>query len=494
MASAVKKHEDEEPKKSVVQISAEKVLEVERIIRFRGRALVLVYQPFPHYVPLTKDRFEEVAYRLLGGVTRSRISDTLAFATNIADDLTPYESHVLFGVPGLSDEEMEDVDALANHVKPTVWDMKQHTQSDVPPKNTIWRSPYKPVFTDSSYRVPFIMDLAGQDEGLYDDIMQSLAPLIMEKKPDGVIWWIGDGANGKSTLMDAIYRIFPDQFSSLNVKQLTDGRDTPGLNGVLANVVRESSEGKIDDTQIYKSIGTHENFSIHKFHSQDSITIRGNLHHIFSGNSIPVFNDKGHSARRRTFIVPFTQTFESDPSFEERTFTPQFFGELIWEMCKYAIKIEAQGYKYKWSAATLGAKVEYDTEANNAEEYSRQIISEGVVAFNNFNLVKGDYESWCADNGYVPLGINNLRRALQVNGFERMSVAGDGGRINKHYRLPTVTAEDLVQLHVTRPGLFTTPGFKQAALIDTLSPETTATTTTTQVALDEGKPKKEFKW
>jgi hypothetical protein len=318
------------------------------------------------------------------------------------------------------------------------------------------------------------MSLAGNDSGLYDDIMQSLAPLVMDKKPDGVIWWVGDGANGKSTLMDAIYRIFPGQLASLTVKGLVDGRDAPMLNGVLANVVKESSEGRVDDTERYKAIGTHEGFRVHKFHSQDDILIRGNLHHIFSANSVPIFNDKGWSARRRTFVVPFKQVFQSDPTFEERTFTPEFFGELIMEMCRYARKLRDQGYRYKWSAQTLGAKEEYDTEANNAEEYGRELINEGVVAFESFRPLRIDYENCCADNGYTPLGATNLRKAMYALSFERISVRTDidGPSTVKMYRLGAVSSNAPLQtFKISRPGLYTAEGFTSDTTPTTVVPE-----------------------
>jgi hypothetical protein len=465
MAIVDQAHEDFVNNVTVVSRNADMVTTGYEIIRFRGRAMVKVTKPYPHFVPLHKDRFEQIAYPVLGGVSRSRMNDVFSYICNTAEDLSAYEHYILFGT-ALGEVEVEaDTDLKLLHENPpTVWDMKDlMIDQSVKPSQCVWRSPYaKMVRTEASEKVAdnngrlhFIMQLAGGDEGLYDDIMQSIAPLVMARKPDGVIWWVGDGANGKSTLMDAIYKIFPGQLSSITVKRLVDGRDTPSLNGTLGNIVKESSEGRVDDTEIYKSIGTHENFRVHKFHSQDDIEIRGNLHHIFSANLIPSFNDKGYAARRRTFVIPFTQRFTSDPTFEERTFTPEFFGCLIVEICKYANQLKKQGFKYKWSAKTLAAKSSYDAEASNAEEYAKHIIGEGVVGFESFNPVRQDYENWCADEGFVPLGVGNLRRALQALGFERTSVRLDGGAPSTQYRLPHVEGKQLVPLGFGRPGLYT---------------------------------------
>lgn len=434
----------EQPQKlPAAQIRAIILSEQFPFARFRGRPMLEVKEPYAHFVPLTKEKFDELAYANLGGITRGQVSDTFAFVSNIAPDLTGFDHLISFGGK--------------------VWDMRKLEFVDVDPGGTIWRSPYAPAPapeapTTAPGRVPFIMSLAGGDEGVYDDIMQSLAPLVMDKKPDGVIWWVGNGANGKSTLMEAIYHIFPGQLSSLTVKALTDGRDTPRLNGTLANVVKESSEGRVDDTEIYKAVGTHEDFTVHKFHSQDTMTIRGNLHHIFSGNSVPTFNDKGWSARRRTFIIPFAQRFHSDPNFERKTFTKKLFEEIVAEMCRYAIRLQEQELRYKWSAATLAAKAEYDVEANNAEEYAREIVQQGVVGFESFGPIRMDYENWCADNGYVPLGLNNLRKAVGSSGFERRTAVVDG-RATKMYLISTVKASEIESIGMGRPGLYTVTGF-----------------------------------
>jgi hypothetical protein len=453
---------DADSKLSIVQKNSQEVAQTEKIVRFRGRPMVLVNDnDFDHYVPLHKERFDKIAYPILGGVSRSRVSDVFAYVANTADDLTHNEHLILFGTTAVDDET-----GKPRHGTPMVWDMRENNWMVTSSPTVVWRSPYAPAIPkkdEQGDRLPvqFIMDLAGGDQGVYDDIMQSIAPIIMDRKPDGVIWWVGDGANGKSTLMDALYRIFPGQFSSITVKRLVDGRDTPSLNGTLANIVKESSEGRVEDTEIYKAIGTHENFRVHRFHSQDDLEVRGNIHHIFSANSVPSFNDKGYSARRRTFIVPFKQRFTSDPSFEEKTFTPEIFGQLVTEMARYASRLANQGYKYKWSATTLAAKADYDMEANNAEEYVKELVSEGVVAFTSYNPVRIDYENWCADNGYVALGIGNLRKVLTACGFSRTSTWNtETSKPSNIYKLDSLSADTpLTTLNIGRPGLFTTQGF-----------------------------------
>lgn len=82
------------------------------------------------------------------------------------------------------------------------------------------------------------------------------------------------------------------------------------------------------------------------------------------------------------------------------------------------------------------------------------------MAFTRYTPVKIDYENWCADNGYVPLGIGNLKKAMAACGFERTTQRSSGGKAQNMYKLVTVGNVPLTPLNMQRPELFTTNGFE----------------------------------
>jgi hypothetical protein len=302
-----------------------------RIVRFRGKTMTKVPTPYPHFVPVDREMFEWAARPLLGYMPRRRINDVFAQLCYTADNLTAYDRFILFGA-GTSHQ--------------TVWDMERlEMRADILPDDCVWRSPYAPI--PAAKPIKFIMDLADGNAGLYSDIMQSLAPLVMAQKPVGVIWWIGDNTDGKRALFDALNKIFPDQLTSLTVKQLNGGRsNTPLLNGALGNMAVDSG-GQITSTQIYKSIGTHEDFFMHRWHSQSGITVRGNVHHIFAADRAPTFYMRNLSIDRRTHTVPFSQTGNAQTIPHNN-----LYGQLLAEMCRYATIIKQQSYSYEWSGVT----------------------------------------------------------------------------------------------------------------------------------------------
>lgn len=417
--------------KPVKQRFAERLQTQTRIARFKGASII---EEDHVWRPMSSDGFAEVCYNLFGhGTNRSRINELEHLFRTTAEDLSDRAHLISFG--------------------DRVWDMRK---LDWDPKKTVedcvYRVPYSPS-EDDGEPIEFIMDLACGDEGVYRDILQSVAPLIMDKKPTGVIWYLGGGANGKSTLVHLIYKIWGDYLTELTVKQLEDERDTPQLNGKIGNVCKESSEGFIEDTKAYKSVGTHEGFPVHKFHSQDMVWIEGNVHHIFSANNIPTFGDKSYGARRRTLVIPFAASFKPDETFEDKTFTKEFIERFLAEVIKYTLILKEQGYAYKFSETTALTKQKYDTGANTAQTYAQELINQDIHGFLNYAKLEPDYRDWCSENGYTPSSLNLLRKAMDEHGYANRSVRSADKRVVKMYLYGEAQVRTLEEIE-RRRGLF----------------------------------------
>lgn len=369
-------------------------------ISFKGQGLMSA--PGTNgYVPVKSDDFARLAYQRFPGISKSNIDDLLHAMRVNAPDRSDLDRFICMG-------------------ESSVWDMQSlsFTTSQL---SWVYHTRFEPSAQHSSLAMTFLKQLALGDEQLAHDYLQALAPIFMYKKPAGVIWFVGSGANGKSSLINAMYRILGDYFCSLTTSAIEDGRDTPRLNGVLGNICRESSESRVDDTERYKAIGTHEPFSIHKFHSQESLEITTNFHTIFNANNVPAFSDKTRGARRRTLIVPFPATFKEDPNFDDRTFTDEFLSGLLYLILEEAKSIKSNGYRYKWSDTTIKAKESYDAEVNSAEAFIEYLRVEDVCGFVNYDFLHRDYVNWCSQTGMVALGITTLKRTVvnEVSPYRR---------------------------------------------------------------------------
>lgn len=392
------------------------------------------------YEPFTEKNFARIVYDILGaGVRRGAVSDLEHYFRTNTVDINHLSRYILMGDLVWDTRKVSFVEATEDIIY-----------------GAMFKTKYQPRIPEERYSNAFVMSLANNDVAVYDDIFQSIAPLILHTKPTGVIWWQGTGANGKSSLAKLIHKIFGEFLANLDLKSIEDERDTPVLNGKLGNVVLEASDHYVQNARLYKSVGAHEDFSIHKFHSQDMITVNGNIHHIFNCNNMPGFADKTDGARRRTLIVQFKNKFKDDPTFEKRTFTCKFIEEFLGEVILYAKEMAERGYTYMFSEGAIKAKDIYDEGANTAETFMIEMMTTDICGFMGFKGLYQIYENWCGENGYVPMKITGFRRTVSDLGFDRKSIRLDNGP-RKVYMLDSVLPTEIELVRHTA-GLYRRKG------------------------------------
>lgn len=391
-----------------------------RIVLFKGDVMYMGEDGIYH--SLTLDQFARMAYQL-SSMSYNMVRDLEKYARGTAEDKTALAHYIAFG--------------------DLVWDMDiADFVTGMPVEDVIYRTLIQPSKVALQEVNQYLLEVANNDPLVRNDILQSIAPLFTTFKPAGVIWWQGGGSNGKSSTMHLIKSILRPYLSSVTLKQLEDERDTPVLNGKLGNIVGESSEGMIEDSRTYKAIGTHDDFMVHKFNSQDQVVISGNLHHIFSTNNMPIFGDKSNGARRRTLIVKFQNRFKDDPLFEAKTFTPEFIQSFLHLCLEAAKKLKSQNYQYQFSEVTQLVKEEYDDIVNTAETFAQYLIDMGTQYFLNFQKLRYAYEWWCDSNSYTALGKGHLRNAILSVGFKRSTKRNIDGNPQQIFLLDGASTED----------------------------------------------------
>lgn len=401
-----------------------------RIVLFKGDIMYMADDGIYHH--LTSDQFARLAYQV-APMSHTMVRDLEKSTRGTAKDCTHMAKYIAFGE--------------------WVWDMdKADFTTSVPVEDCIYCTPIQPSETALEAVNQFLLEVANNDPGVRSDILQSIAPLFTTVKPAGVIWWQGSGSNSKSATMHLITAILRPYLASVTLKQLEDERDTPVLNGKLGNIVGESSEGMIEDSRTYKAIGTHDDFMVHKFNSQDQVVISGNLHHIFSTNNMPIFGDKSNGARRRTLIIKFQNRFKDDPLFEAKTFTPDFIAGFLHLCLEAAKELKANRYQYKFSEATQHVKAEYDDVVNTAETFAQYLVDMGVQYFSNFSKLRMAYEWWCDSNSYTALGKTHLRNAILSANFKRSSMRNIDDKIVQIFLLEGATTENTKELFM---GVYT---------------------------------------
>lgn len=421
-----------EKKANLKEARARKLAANIRIVRFCYGVFIRVNDRWQRF---TDNVFSEQCYKMFGaGISKSQISDLDHLFRSAADDVTHLSRYL-----ALPDGRVYDMEEL-------------EFTDQIPHEDVIFSTTVNPTNGDSHKK--WLLEVANGDEGVARDILYTLAPIFMHKKPHGVVWYLGSGANGKSTVLNVIYNIVDNAFlTEMSVKSIEDERDSLDLNGMMANVCRESSEGHLDDSGSYKRLGDHNHFKVHKFNSQDRAWVNGNVHHIFNANNIPTFSDKSSGVRRRTFVVPFNAKFKQDPTYEERLFTQEFLGDMLGAILEAGKAVQGQDFSDILSETTQIVKNKYDQETNTAETYVKELLDSGIYAFNNFTNLETDYTNWCDEGGHARLGRKTLVRVIDEMGFVRKTVRIDG-KTYKRYIVEGKRFDDLILVGGIRVGMY----------------------------------------
>lgn len=224
--------------------------------------------------------------------------------------------------------------------------------------------------------------------------------------------FIGDGGNGKGTLLEIITEILGrDNVCFLSIKELADDRYSNSIRGKLANLGDDLQDQSINDKdmKVLKNISTCDSFTTRRLY-KDPEKIKPTTTLIFTSNHLIKSFEKGKSYRRRVMWLPMYSKVEKvDPYFISKLTTDKAL--------EYWIFLFIKGYKRLYSNRNFTSSMSvnnfnenYHKENNPAFLYIEDKTIDDFL-HKPVNEVNWDYEVWCNRNDYS-CNKNFLREAL----------------------------------------------------------------------------------
>ena len=242
----------------------------------------------------------------------------------------------------------------------------------------------------------------------------------------------GEGANGKSTLLDALKYLMGDRnIASLDLKELGDRFKTAELFGKLVNIGDDIGSDYIANVAVFKKLVTGQRVSAER-KGQDPFEFDSYAKLLFSANAIPRLgrSKESFSVMRRLVIVPFDAKFTS----EDEDFNPNIRYDLQdQEVMEYMIQIGLAGLKRLLNnkAFTKSKEVEQAIEEYRIENNPLLAFLEelGADAVENEPVkeIYQKYKEFCYANQFEPL--NRIEFSRQVS--KTLNFTTKGKRINK---------------------------------------------------------------
>ena len=229
--------------------------------------------------------------------------------------------------------------------------------------------------------------------------------------------FIGDGANGKTTLQDVMNAFLGhDNISQVGLYHLTSNRFAASdLYGKLANISPEIASDELKRTGVFKSLTGHDRIRAEKKH-QDAFSFTSYAKLTFLCNQLPTTPDMSRAFFRRWLLFVFPNKFEDpncDPKILKKLTTPEELSGLM----NWAIK----GLNRLQDKGTF-------TKSLNADEMQElyESMSDPITAFINGyikleppGIVSKDdvyqaYHQFCRGRGYTNVSKGTLTTEIKA--------------------------------------------------------------------------------
>lgn len=284
-----------------------------------------------------------------------------------------------------------------------------------------------PNFKDFLRQIFIMPDSHLPNEELIAYVQRALGYSLSGQISDQCLFFCyGDGANGKSTLLDLIYHILGDYSRSCPQHTFADDKRTeqtndlarlPGVRFLRSNEVKQDS--RMDENLIKKVTGGDVitarllNKEFFDFVPQFKIWI--------DGNHKPTIRGLDHGIWRRIQLVPFLAKFEGkaiDHDLPEklRQEIPGIFNWMV------------NGYQY-WSAQGLmapetvkKATKEYQQDMDGFGEFVKEhvIVAQGITTL--ASVLYQEYCKWSQDTGHGIMSQTRFGRTLSQRGYRKSTV------------------------------------------------------------------------
>lgn len=275
--------------------------------------------------------------------------------------------------------------------------------------------------------------LTDNDPEYRDLLFEILAhPLIVNKEFKRMMGkffiFVGDGGNGKGTLLAIIRRILNEKnCTGLSIKDMSDERYFTTMQGKLANLGDDIQDEAINHEQMkqLKNISTCDFVATRELFKQ-SRSVEMTLSLIFTSNHILKSFEKGNSYKRRVVWLPmYSKPTKKDKHFISKLTSP--------EALEYWMKLIVDGYfrlydNEKFTDCSLVDKfnADYHEENNGVLLYLNDYKKEDFIGKRPPEVYE-EYEVWAEENGMTV----HSRKLLSQSIYDKFGLSVSVKKINR---------------------------------------------------------------
>lgn len=284
-----------------------------------------------------------------------------------------------------------------------------------------------------------IMDnLAVGDKDIVQLLYEMIGYCIYRGMPfQKVFILVGNGANGKSTLLNMVTKLLGEEnVSHVDLKEIAGNRfGKAELYGRLANIADDCSSSYLEDTSVIKRI-TGETYTSIEFKGQNSFSTKINTKTILSYNTIPRMNDTTDGLSRRLVIIPLNAVFKKglpnyDPFISAKLKKKENLEYVLYKSIQ-AISEVLKKLDFTIPETVKTRTNEYLIENNPVLNFIYDVYGEESFEDIPCNEVYEAFNCWKIENGLkTDMSMTRFGTEMKKIGYERKQVKKNG--ISKRY-------------------------------------------------------------
>jgi P4 family phage/plasmid primase-like protien len=220
----------------------------------------------------------------------------------------------------------------------------------------------------------------------------------------------GPADSGKSTYLNMLEERFfgTDVCSNISLQDmLFDRFRLPELEGKIANIYADLDDQKLRDIGKFKAITGGDWLTGERKH-QNPFKFKNHALLVFSANKYPKIELNDPAFWSRWIPVKFSNAFDRDPTYEDKTFTPSFMEGFL-----NLVLTKIPGILEKGIVTNESIMDEWLSDSNNVHQYIKEELEKHTGAL----LIKGNvyqtYTSWCDEKDVEPLSKKALTEEME---------------------------------------------------------------------------------
>lgn len=287
---------------------------------------------------------------------------------------------------------------------------------------------------EAALRATFVGDVDAEDKVA---LLQEFAGAVLFGLTGKVLFLFGAGANGKSTVLDVISELVPDEARcSIAPHKLSSGHQAEywvaQLAGRRLNVDADIPAGELLESSEFKKSVTGDELT-GRDPAGKPFSFRPRVLHLFSANDLPSTRDHTKGFWRRILALEFRRDFEADPDtgvgpklailrrgsrpgeFGRELFRYERAGILAWAVRGARRLLERGEFTVPTSSAT--AKDEWRKISDQVAMFLHQECNTDVEFWTSASDLHEHYNTWARRTNHGPMSSTKFGLRMRALGF-----------------------------------------------------------------------------